>query len=141
MKKTSVALLSGTAIAALFAASSAFAAQNVASTSQKGSLLIWPKISIDTNVDTIVEISNDSTVSVHVECKYVNEAKGRANFDFDLTGKATASWDVRTQAGDHVTPPPFPTNIGNPTFPSRGPQPRRTGVPRDQHRREVPDRV
>ena len=64
-----------------------------------------------------MEISNDSTVSVHVECKYVNEAKGRANFDFDLTGKATASWDVRTQAGDHVNPPPFPTNIGNPTSP------------------------
>jgi len=117
MKKTSIALLAATSVAALFAASSAFAAQNVANTSQKGSLLIWPKISIDTNVDTIVEISNDSTVSVHVECKYVNEAKGRANFDFDLTGKATASWDVRTQAGDHVSPPPFPTNIGNPTSP------------------------
>jgi hypothetical protein len=34
------------------------------------------------------------------------------------------SWDVRTQTGDHAQPPPFPTNIGSPTFtpadPNRG---------------------
>ena len=114
MKKTSVALLTATTIAALFTASSTFAAQNAASTSQKGSLLIWPKISIDANVDTIVEISNDANASVHVECEYVNEAKGRTDFGIDLTAKATASWDVRKLAGDPATfhPPPFPTNVG-----------------------------
>jgi hypothetical protein len=112
MKKTSVALLSGTAIAALFAASSAFAAQNVANTSQKGSLLIWPKISVDANVDTIVEISNDSNSGIHLYCEYVNEAKGRAPFDLFVSGKGTVSWDVKTQTGDHAQPPPFPTNIG-----------------------------
>jgi|SRR5271165_1275088 len=112
MKKTSIALLAATSVAALFAASSAFAAQNVANTSQKGSLLIWPKISVDPGVDTIVEISNDSNFGIHLYCEYVNEAKGRAPFDLFVSGKGTVSWDVRTQTGDHAQPPPFPTNIG-----------------------------
>lgn len=129
MKKLSiVSVATATSIAALFTASSAFAAQNVANTSQKGSLLIWPLITTDTTgeygpQDTVVEISNDSNSSVHVECEYVNEEKGRVNFDFNLTGKQTASWDVGTQNGDQVAPPPFPTNAGNPPFagdPHRG---------------------
>lgn len=129
MRRTSViSLATATSVAALFAASSAFAAQNVANTSQKGSLLIWPAINVDhTNpsnpMDTIVELSNDANASIHVECEYVNEEKGRVNFDFELTAKQTVSWDVWTQVGDHVNPPPFPTNAGNPSFtgnPERG---------------------
>jgi hypothetical protein len=124
MKKTSaISFATATSIAALFAASSAFAAQNVANTSQKGSLLIWPLITTDTSSgeygpqDTFVELSNDANSSIHVECEYVNEEKGRVNFDFELTGKQTASWDVGTQNGDEVVPPPFPTNAGSPPFP------------------------
>ena len=113
--------LFSTAVATLFAASSAYAAQNVANTSQKGSLLVWPLINVDQTApngyDTMVELSNDANATVHVECEYVNEEKGRVNFDFDLTAKATASWDVFTLAGDHVNPPPFPANAGNPPFP------------------------
>jgi hypothetical protein len=115
-------LLSATTIAALFAASSAFA--HVASTSQKGSLLIWPKITVDNSnpsdpQDTIVEISNDALAgSIHIECSYVNEEKGRVDFDFTLTAKQTVSWDVLYPLyGDHVQPPPFPTQAGNPSFP------------------------
>ena len=109
MTRTSVYMLAaGTSIAALLGASSAFAAQNVANPSQKGSLLIWPNIQVGA-FDTIVEISNDAAATVHVECEYVNEFKGRVNFDFDLTGKETASWDVKTRAGDQVNPPGFPT--------------------------------
>jgi hypothetical protein len=110
MKKT-VLLAMGTSIAALLAASSAFAAQNVANTNQKGSLLKWPYITTDPTYseDTIIEISNDGLGSVHVECEYVNEQKGRQPFDFTLTSHQTFTWDVATQAGDGESPPPFPT--------------------------------
>lgn len=128
MRKTSVVLLAmGTSIAALLAASSAFAAQNVANPSQKGSLLKWPYITVDPTDgdDTIIEISNDGIKSVHVECEYINEAKGRVNFDFNLTAKATASWDVGTLSGDNELPPAFPTWVGNPTDPFPGANPNR----------------
>lgn len=102
---------------ALLAAGPAFAAQNVANPNQKGSLLVWPLITTGqstANRDTLVEISNDALSPVHVECEYVNEKKGRVNFDFELSGKQAASWDVGTQDGDQVQPPPFPTNTGDP---------------------------
>lgn len=109
-----------TSVGAILATSSAFAAQNVANTSQKGSLLVWPLITVDPNgpsSDTQVEISNDSALGTHVECEYVNEGKGRVNFDFFLSGKGTASWDVRTLASDHAHPAAWPTNFGSPAFP------------------------
>jgi hypothetical protein len=102
-------LLSGGA-AMVLSGGTALAAQNVANTSQKGSLLIWPMINIDPedSADTFIEISNDANVTVKLECYYVNEKKGRVDFDFHLSGKATASWSVKTQAGDQVQPPRFP---------------------------------
>ncbi|MBV9571016.1 MAG: hypothetical protein JO056_07240 [Alphaproteobacteria bacterium] len=39
------------------------------------------------------------------------------NFDFELSGKQTVSWDVLTGSGDQLHPPPFPTNKGSPSFP------------------------
>jgi len=105
-------------VAGLLAAGSALGAQNVANTNQKGSLLIFPLINIDQRgreaKDTIIEISNDGTSRIHVECLYVNERKDRANFDFHLTGKQTVSWDVLTQDGDQVQPVQFPTDRGAP---------------------------
>jgi hypothetical protein len=93
-----LALCSGTALAA----------QNVANTSQKGSLLIWPLINAQAGAETFIEISNDSSRGVHIECYYVNERKGRVDFDFFLTGRQTASWAVRQLTGDQVQPPLFP---------------------------------
>ncbi len=102
----------------------ALAAKNVANTSQKGSLLIYPKISVDPadNQDTMIEISNDDNAgSVQVECYYINEAKDRVDFDFTLTSHETASWDVGTGAGDQVNPPPFPSGgTFTPGDPNRG---------------------
>jgi len=89
---------------------SAFAAQNVANTSQKGSLQIWPLITIENGAETFIEISNDSSGTVKVECYYVNERKGRVDFDFFLTAKQTASWAVGSMEGDQVHPPVFPNN-------------------------------
>jgi len=109
-------VLCGAAMAAL-ATGTAFAAQNVANTSQKGSLLIWPLITVDEGQTTLIEISNDANRTVHVECEYVNEQKGRVNFDFDLSAKQTGSWDVYSTKGDQVSPAKFPTNPGIPFFP------------------------
>ena len=108
-------------LAAAFCARPALAAQNVANTSQKGSLLIFPLIVTDPAIldatitpildasDTFIEVSNDETAPVHVECSYINEAKGRVDFDFTLTAKATASWEALSGAG--IGAPPFPTNV------------------------------
>jgi hypothetical protein len=92
------------------AAGTAFGAQNVANTSQKGSLLIWPLINIDpaNGTDTFIEISNDANKYTHVECYYVNGKKGRVDFDFHLSPKQTASWAVKSLHGDRVSPPAFP---------------------------------
>jgi hypothetical protein len=97
-------------LAVAFCARPALAAQNVANTSQKGSLVIFPLISIDPEdtTDTFIEVSNDQTGPVHIVCSYVNEAKGRVNFDFTLTAKATASWDAFF--GEGIGAPPFPAN-------------------------------
>jgi len=116
----SLKMLCGISMAVL-SAGSAFAAQNVANTSQKGSLLIWPLITIDKGETTLIEISNDANRTVHVECEYVNEQKGRVNFDFDLSAKQTGSWDVYTTKGDQVSPAKFPTNPGRPIFPDGNP--------------------
>jgi len=98
---------------ALFS-SPAFGAQNVANTSQKGSLLMWPNISVDVEnaTDTIVEISNDQNAAVQVECEYINQRKGRVDFDFSLSAKATLSWDVLTGKSDVA--------FSAPLFPSSG---------------------
>jgi hypothetical protein len=121
MKKTSLAaLFTATLIPALSAAGSV-SAQTVANPSQKGSLLIWPAITVDPlhDEDTLVEISNASSNPVWINCVYVNELLGRAAFGWPLPGNATASWDVGTHTGDNVTPPPWPTYTSflTPPFP------------------------
>jgi hypothetical protein len=90
----------------------------VTNISKKGSLLIFPLVNIDpgARADTIIELSNDQTTSVHVECYYVNEQKGTVGFGFDISGKATVSWDILTLAGDGVAPPPFPNYGDYPQF-------------------------
>ena len=90
-------------VAAALCGGPAFALQNVANTSQKGSLLIFPLINIDSEdlSNTLIEISNDQNGRVHVECSYVNERKDRADFDFFLTPKGTISWEVLTGSGEN----------------------------------------
>ena len=98
---------------ALFS-SSAFGAQNVANTTQKGSLLMWPDITVDleNGSDTVVEISNDQNATVQIECEYINQRKGRVDFDFSLTAKQTLSWDVLSGKSD--------VSFSAPLFPSSG---------------------
>jgi len=108
-------------VAAALCGGPALAVQNVANTSQKGSLLIYPLINVDTedSSNTLIEISNDQALPVRVECYYVNERKDRVDFDFKLTAKATFSWEVLTGSGD-VAAPLFPSSGTFPGNPAKG---------------------
>jgi hypothetical protein len=105
----------GAAIAQTPPSTSTVSATN---TSKKGSLLIFPMINIDPglNADTIIEITNDQVTPVQVECNYMNEQKGRVGFGFEMSGKATVSWDVGSRSGDQIKPPPFPRYGDYPVF-------------------------
>ena len=102
----------------------ASAAQNVGNTSQKGSVLIFPKIDTTTDDnntrDTIIQISNDYPRGVMVKCYWVDSDQTIQDFMFLITitqpvwfrasdGLGTASYnnDVSTQP---MTVPPFFSN-------------------------------
>jgi hypothetical protein len=94
-------------------ASSAFAAQNVGNTSQKGSLLIFPLIDQRPGVTTIIRIANDANVQVDLKCYYINQQKFRRDFMFRLTKKQAVAFNVGTGSTDvHGNLPPFPTDEG-----------------------------
>jgi hypothetical protein len=95
--------------------SMASAAQNVTNTSQKGSLLIFPKI--DTSAidesgfyrDTIVMIGNDYFTEVWVKCYWVNAFQEIQDFMFRLTPNQPVWFRASDGAGtgvyDFVTSP------------------------------------
>jgi len=103
-------------LAAAVCSGPALAGPPRANTSQKGSLLIFPLITVDPadspgSSNTLIEISNDGLSSVEVKCFYVNENKGKVDFSFLLTAKATASWEVLTGTGNIAAPLfPFDSN-------------------------------
>ena len=90
---------SAIALGVLLCGSSAFAAQNVGNTSQKGSLLIFPNVDVSPGVDTIVRISNDANSGVDLTCYYINERKGRRDFHFKMTRKQPIWFSVRNHSG------------------------------------------
>jgi hypothetical protein len=111
MKWTSRVLVMSAVLGVL--ASSAYAAQNVANTSQKGSLLIFPLIDLRAGNTTIIRLANDANVPVDVKCYYVNQTKFRRDFQFRLTKKQAISFDARTGSADVIgNLPPFPTDTG-----------------------------
>ena len=112
MKWTFRALVMSVVLGVL--ATSAYAAQNVGNTSQKGSLLIFPYIDLREGITTVVRIANDANVQVDVKCYYVNQTKFRRDFLFKLTKKQAVSFNLRTGATDvHGNLPPFPTDVGS----------------------------
>ena len=105
---TSIAL---TAVGLL--ATSALAAQNVANTAQKGSLLIFPLIDVRAGTNTIIRIANDANAAVDVKCYYVNQTKFRNDFAFKLTKKQAVTWDAVNGISDPFgNLQPFPTALG-----------------------------
>jgi hypothetical protein len=110
-------VLLGLLLSAALFTSPAFAAQNVANTSQKGSLLKFPLIDIRSadGATTVIHISNDQNATVNVNCIYVNERKDRTDFHFFISHKGTVSWDVLSGKGEGDTGP-----LSFPFFPSGG---------------------
>jgi len=97
------------AIASLLAAMccSAFA-QNRVSATQKGSILIFPKIELrwnangDLTQDTFIDIANDYTTGVHVTGFYVSERTWETiHINFDLTANQPIYWAVSNGLGDY----------------------------------------
>jgi len=110
-------LLLGLLLSAALFTGPAFAAQNVANTSQKGSLLKFPLIDVRAQdlSTTVIHLSNDQNVGVNVNCIYVNEKKDRTDFHFFISHKGTVSWDVLSGKGEGDTGP-----LSFPLFPSGG---------------------
>jgi len=88
-----------------------FAAQNVANVSQKGSLLVFPKIDISEGKDTLVSISNDYYRPVAVKCIWVDADQEIADFVFEITKNQPVCFSAATGEGT-VDVPPFDGPVG-----------------------------
>jgi hypothetical protein len=116
----------GVLLALALFASPAFAAQNVANSTQKGSLLKFPFINLinEDLATTIIHISNDANAAVDVNCIYVNERKDRTDFQFTISHKGTVSWDVLSGKGEDdlgsLSFPLFPSGGSFPGNPNKG---------------------
>ena len=95
----------------------ASAAQNVANTNQKGSLLIWPKIVVQSHenffsgfVDTIIFIGNDYSQDVWVKCYWVDQNQTIEDFMFRLTPNQPVSFSASGSGLGGMTVPPFVTD-------------------------------
>jgi hypothetical protein len=98
MKKT--ALMIGISAALAISSSTVFAAN--ANVSQKGSLLIFPKINVNDGYTTWVRIVNDGLGPVTVKCYYMDGDKNRNDFEFVLSKNKPFLFDAAT--GDSPQP-------------------------------------
>jgi len=92
--------------------SMASAAQNVANTNQKGSLLIWPKIASDATYSTIITIGNDYYNEVWVKCYWVDKEQEIEDFMFRLTPNQPVWFRASDGSGGVMTVPPFMSDRG-----------------------------
>jgi hypothetical protein len=86
-----IALVSLATVLVFAMVTMASAKQNVATTSTKGSLLVFPKIEVYSPdgdvplVDTYISIGNDSSTPVSVECYWMDNNQTIEDFQFTLT--------------------------------------------------------
>jgi hypothetical protein len=85
----------------------ASAAQNVANTNQKGSLLIWPKIANADGYSTLITIGNDYYDEVWVKCYWVDADQQIEDFMFRLTPNQPVWFRASDGTGGVMTVPPF----------------------------------
>lgn len=100
----------------------ALGAQNVANTTQKGSLLIFPRVDIrevspGVQMDTIIRISNDYPAAVTVSCFWVSYEWDKTGFNFILPPNDTVWFTAREGLASRRIfnevapfPPPFQIN-------------------------------
>ncbi|MFZ2447317.1 MAG: hypothetical protein WAW37_13240 [Syntrophobacteraceae bacterium] len=104
MKKSFLVIL-----ALLFVAvwvSVAAAAPNVASVSQKGSVLVFPRFDISGDKDTVVILTNDYKLPVWVRGIYVSPTQETNDFLLELSPFKTISWSIRYGKSDFIATVP-----------------------------------
>lgn len=104
-------MLGASVLALAMVGASAHAAKNVANTSQKGSLLVFPKIDVSPGRTTIVRITNDFYRDVNVKCYWKNGTKYKRDLQFVVTKKQPFWIEARSGRGT-VPVPAFPTSQG-----------------------------
>jgi hypothetical protein len=120
MLKKTLFLLVAVAWFAVGSSSAVLATDHITNATQKGSLLIFPKIDISEGRDTIVQISNDFYRTVHVKCYWVDAQQNIQDFQFPLTpnqpvwlrasdGRGTGYYD---DVSNPITAPPFTGPVG-----------------------------
>ncbi len=104
-----VALLSLALVMVLGLVTAASAAPNLANTSQKGSLLVFPHLSSTTgsfNTETLIFIGNDQSQGVYVKCYWMDENQTVEDFHFFVT----ANQPIVFSTGENNYGPTFGPN-------------------------------
>jgi len=107
-------LLTGISLVFALASQSALAAN--ANTTQKGSLLIYPKIDVRKGVSTWVRLVNDSKLPVTVKCYYMDVEKHRVDFEFPLTKNQPMVFDAATGISPSRSVNAFPQGTNYPGY-------------------------
>ncbi len=107
-------LLTGISLVFALVSQSGLAAN--ANTTQKGSLLIYPKIDVRDGVTTWVRLVNDSKLPVTVKCYYMDVNKNRVDFEFPLTKNQPMIFDAATGIGPSRSVNAFPQGTDYPGY-------------------------
>lgn len=109
-----MALISLAVVLMLAMANIASAKPSVANTSQKGSLLVFPKIVAFDNgtenvagIDTYILLGNDNTVGTWVKCYWMDNNQTVQDFFFYLTANQPVIFSSFYGTSDYVPIPPF----------------------------------
>lgn len=84
----------------------------VGNTTQKGSLLIFPRVDVSPGRTTIIRITNDISAGVDVKCYLVDVEKNKVDFQFSVTERQPFWFDVASGEGTK-TVQGFPTSAGH----------------------------
>lgn len=106
MKHTPVMM--SAVVAASLLSTSALALDR-ANTSEKGSLLVFPKVEVTGERNTIIRLQNDYSDSVNLKCYWKNGTKFFTDFQIKLT-KFQPIWISARDGNGTYQVPPFPTS-------------------------------
>src|ERR671922_981735 len=104
----------GTSLSVALLSTSAFAVAPIGNTTQKGSLLIFPRIDVSSKKDTIVRITNDYAKPVQLKCYFMDIEKNKVDFEFKLTNNQPF-WFSASSGSGTLPVQPFPTFGGHDT--------------------------
>jgi hypothetical protein len=98
----------GTSLSVALLSTSAFAVAPIGNTTQKGSLLIFPRIDVSYDKDTIIRITNDYSKPVQLKCYFMDIDKNKVDFEFKLTMNQPF-WFSAKYGNGTLPVQPFPT--------------------------------